>query len=123
MQGDGEVSFCGAIEMTGFAELKCACPQATAQPRSAHASVVQCQVTDTLQQNAQQEGCCISIPNAASSMHVHSAWRERICTNVFVAVRGIRKHKLINQYSYAPTPDLQTPGAGARSCAGAWRNT
>ena len=23
-QGDGEVSFCGAIEMSGFLELKCA---------------------------------------------------------------------------------------------------
>ena len=24
-QGDGEVSFCGAIEMSGFLHLKCAC--------------------------------------------------------------------------------------------------
>ena len=33
-QGDGEVSFCGAIEMSGFLELKCA-PGSPSQSASA----------------------------------------------------------------------------------------
>lgn len=35
-QGDGEVSFCGAIEMSGFLDLKCAPTHSDNRAQNAH---------------------------------------------------------------------------------------